>query len=65
MNKEINIENITSVSNIISQIPEHPVLNIQCQTREEIKTAITLLFHWTIAQRTKKSPVHVPCISFA
>ena len=36
-------------------MPEHHVLNIQCQSREEIKTAITLLFHWTIAQRTKNS----------
>ena len=36
-------------------MPEHPVLNIQCQSREEIKTAITLLFHWTISQRTKNS----------
>ena len=46
---------INSVSNIISQMPKHPVQNIQCQSREEIKTAITLLFHWTIAQRTKNS----------
>ena len=36
-------------------MPKHPVLNIQCQSREEIKTAITLLFHWTTAQRTKNS----------
>ena len=44
---------VTAISNLIAQIPDHPVLNIQCQSRDEIKTALTLLFNWTIAQRTK------------
>ena len=35
-------------------MPDHPVLNIQCQSRDEIKTALTLLYNWTIAQRTKE-----------
>ena len=36
---------INSINNIISQMPDQPVLNIQCQSQAEIKDAITLLFH--------------------
>ena len=44
---------VTSMNNLISQMPEHPVLNIGCQSCEEIKAALNLLQNWTIAQRTR------------
>ena len=34
-------------------MPEQPVLNIQCQPREEIKTAIQMLTQWVLYKRTK------------
>ena len=33
-------------------MPDHPVLNIGCQSHEEIKATLNLLQNWTIAQRT-------------
>ena len=44
---------VTSMNNLISQMPDHPVLNIGCQSREEIKAALNLLQNWTIVQRTR------------
>ena len=32
-------------NNIISQIPDHPVLNIDCQSRDAIHDSLNLLFH--------------------
>ena len=48
---------IGSISNIISQMPEHPVINIDCQSRDEIKSSIQLLYHWTISQRLKNASI--------
>ena len=46
---------INSMNHLVSQMPDHPVLNIQCQPREDIKTAIQLLFQWTLYKRTQDS----------
>ena len=32
-------------NNIISQMPEHPVINIDCQSRDAIHDSLNLLFH--------------------
>ena len=40
---------VTSMNNLISQMPNHPVLNIGSQSREEIKASLNLLQNWTIA----------------
>ena len=54
---------INSINNLISSMPEQPVLNIQCQTRSEIKDAITLLFHWILSKR-KQDPT-ITCQTLA
>ena len=37
---------INSMNNLLSQMPEKPILNIQCQTRADIKNAIQMLGQW-------------------
>ena len=34
-------------------MPEQPVLNIQCQTRDQIKDALTLMYHWSLYKRSQ------------
>ena len=41
------------MNNLVSQMPDQPVLNIQCQPREDIKTAIQMLSQWTLYKRTQ------------
>ena len=48
---------INSLNNLVSQMPDQPVLNIQCHSREDIKNAIQLLFHWTLYKRTQDSTI--------
>ena len=42
---------INTIHNIITSMPEQPVLNIQCQSRSQIKDAITMMFHWAVYKR--------------
>ena len=44
---------INSMNKLVSQMPEQPVLNIQCQLREDIKTAIQMLTQWVLYKRTQ------------
>ena len=44
---------INSMNNLVSQMPDQPVLNIQCQPRDDIKTAIQMLGQWTLYKRTQ------------
>ena len=44
---------IHTMNNILSQMLNQPVLNIQCQYREDIKTAIQMLGQWTLYKRTQ------------
>ena len=44
---------INSMNNLVSQMPEQLVLNIQCQPREDIKTAIQMLTQWVLYKRTQ------------
>ena len=34
-------------------MPDQPILNIQCQPRDDIKTAIQMLGQWTLYKRTQ------------
>ena len=34
-------------------MPDQPILNIQCQSHEDIKTAIQMLGQWTLYKRTQ------------
>ena len=43
---------INSMNNLVSQMPHQPVLNIQCQPRDDIKTAIQMLGQWMLYKRT-------------
>ena len=36
------------MNNLLSQMLEQPVLNIQCQTRADIKNAIQMLGQWVL-----------------
>ena len=44
---------INSMNNLVSQMPDQPVLNIQCQPRDDIKIAIQMLVQWTLYKRTQ------------
>ena len=44
---------IKSMNNLVSQMPDQPVLNIQCQPRDDIKTSIQMLGQWTVYKRTQ------------
>ena len=46
---------INSMNNLLSQMPEQPVLNIQCQTRANIKNAIQMLGQWVLYKRQQDS----------
>ena len=43
---------INSMNNLVSQMPNLLVLKIQCQPRDDIKTAIQMLGQWTLYKRT-------------
>ena len=34
---------VNTMNNLLSQMPDQPVLNIQCQSQNDIKTAIQML----------------------
>ena len=44
---------INTMNNLFSQIPDQPILNIQCQSQEDIKIAIQMLGQWTLYKRTQ------------
>ena len=46
---------INSMNNLLSQMPEQPVLNIQCQTRADIKNAIQMLGQWVLYKKHQDS----------
>ena len=33
-------------------MPEQPILNIQCQSRDEIKDGLTMMYHWSLYKRS-------------
>ena len=41
------------MSNLLSQMLDQPVLNIQCQSRNDIMSAIQMLGQWTLHKRTQ------------
>ena len=41
------------MNNLVSQIPNQPVLNMQFQPRVDIKTTIQMLGQWTLYKRTQ------------
>ena len=41
------------MNNLLSQMPDQLVLNIQCQSHNDIKTAIQMLGQWTLYKRAK------------
>ena len=43
---------INTMNNLLSQMPNQHVLNIQCQSQNDIKTAI-MLGQWTLSKRTQ------------
>ena len=44
-------------NNIISQMPEHPVLNIDCQSRDAIHDSLNFLFHWTLSKKAQNPEI--------
>lgn len=48
---------INGMNNLMSHMPEQPVLNIQCQSRAEIKSAIQLLGQWVLYKKTQDSNI--------
>ena len=54
---------INAINNMISQMPNQPVLNIQCQSREEIGNALSLLFHWTLSKRAQDTSITGPYLA--
>jgi len=44
---------INGTNKLISQLPEQPVLNIQCQSRAEIKDALQILTNWVTYKKTQ------------
>ena len=44
---------INTTNNQLSEMPDQPVLNIQCQSRDDIKMAIQMLGQWTLYKRTQ------------
>lgn len=48
---------IGALNKLIATIPEHPILNIGFQIKEEIKKALQLLGNWNIAKHAEDSTI--------
>ena len=45
------------MNNLISQMPDQLVLNIQCQSCTQIRSAIQLLLNWVLYKRTQDNTI--------
>ena len=53
---------INSMNNLLSQMPEQPVLNIQCQTYADIENAIQMLGQWVLYKKHQDSNLTGQCL---
>jgi hypothetical protein len=49
---------ISGLSKLISVMPDHPILHIECQPFEEIKNAIQMLDNWVIHKRAQDTTLN-------
>ena len=45
------------MKNLIYQMPDQPMLNIQCQSRTQIRPSIQLLSNWVLYKRTQDNTI--------
>ena len=49
---------INRMNNLISQMPHQPMLNIQCQSHAQMRTAVQLLSNWVLYKTTHDNTIN-------